>query len=90
MIAVTAFAVQAEDAKNEKCPVSGKDVNPKCCAKYEGKTYAFCCGNCCKTFMDERKNSLYHKIGGKKALSAAVVLSSGQPQAPKRPHISDF
>jgi len=71
---VSALVSHSADAKNEKCPVSGKDVNPKCCAKYEGKTYAFCCGKCCKKFMDERKDSLYHKIGGKKAINAAVDL----------------
>ncbi len=68
-VALGAFSSLAE---NEKCPVSGKDVNPKCSAKYEGKSYSFCCGKCCKKFMDERKASIYHRLGGKKAINAAV------------------
>ena len=31
---------------NAICPVSGKKVNPAKTCKFEGKTVAFCCGNC--------------------------------------------
>ena len=59
---------------NDKCPGTGKPVNPKCTLEYEGKTYAFCSGKCRKDFDKARKNSLYHKIGGKAAIDAAVEL----------------
>lgn len=35
-----------------KCPVSQKDINPKCTAEVEGKTYAFCCGKCMAKFKE--------------------------------------
>ena len=73
LIAFGAVAAQAEEKKAAaKCPISGKDVNPKCTTKYEGKTYAFCCGKCCKKFVEDRKASIYHRLGGKKANNAAV------------------
>ena len=59
---------------NDKCPGTGKPVNPKCTLEHEGKTYAFCSGKCRKDFDKARKNSLYHKIGGKAAIDAAVEL----------------
>ena len=36
---------------NEKCPVSGADVNPEATAQYEGRTVAFCCNNCKAKFV---------------------------------------
>jgi len=73
LIAFGSIAAQAEEKKEAaKCPISGKDVNPKCTTKYEGKSYAFCCGKCCKKFVEERKASIYHRLGGKKAINAAV------------------
>ncbi len=73
------FSTFAEEAKkptevNEKCPISGKDVNPKCTAEYEEKTYAFCCGKCNKKWTEARKASLYDQIGGQAAINAAVDL----------------
>lgn len=59
---------------NEKCPISGKAANPKCTAEYEGKTYAFCSGDCREKFMEARANSLYERVGGAAAISAAVDL----------------
>ena len=53
-------AVRADDMKvptsqpaaavNAKCPVSGDDVDPKVTTVYDGKTYAFCCADCVKSF----------------------------------------
>ena len=31
---------------NEKCPVSGTDVDPKFFVVHEGRRVAFCCGKC--------------------------------------------
>jgi YHS domain-containing protein len=53
--------VRADDAKapatsqpaaatNTKCPVSGDDVDSKVTTVYNGKTYAFCCADCVKSF----------------------------------------
>lgn len=71
-VAIVAFAVQTSRAEEKKCPVSGKPINPKCTLKYEGKTHCFCCGKCRTKFDKDLKASLYHRIGGKKAISAAV------------------
>ena len=67
-------AAKKKETVNEKCPITGKAVNPKCTTKYEGKVYAFCSGNCCKQFTEDRVKSLYHKIGGAGAINATVDL----------------
>lgn len=72
---VLALGLSTGMAKDEKkCPVSGEPVNPKCTLKYEGKTHSFCCGKCRKKFDSDLKASLYHRLGGKKAINAAVDL----------------
>lgn len=81
-IALCSLGASAAEAK--KCPVSGEDVNPKCTLKYEGKTYAFCCGKCRKKFDTQLKDSLYHKLGGKAAINAAVDLFYTKVLADKR------
>ena len=43
-------ATQPAAATNAKCPISGDDVDPKVTAVYDGKTYAFCCADCVKSF----------------------------------------
>ncbi len=50
-------AVRADDAKaptsqpvNTKCPITGDDIDSKVTTVYNGKTYAFCCGDCVKSF----------------------------------------
>ncbi len=43
-------ATQPAAAVNAKCPVSGDDVDPKVTTVYQGKTYAFCCADCVKSF----------------------------------------
>ncbi len=81
LISLCGFALHAakpadagKKAAAAKCPISGKPADPKCSVAYEGKTYTFCCGDCRKEFNEARANSLYQKIGGKAALSAAVDL----------------
>lgn len=71
-LSIFAFAAQTGMAAEKKCPVSGEPVNPKCTLKYEGKTHSFCCGKCRAKFDKELKASLYHRIGGRKAINAAV------------------
>lgn len=35
---------------NKMCPVSGDAIDPKVTTTYNGKTYAFCCKDCVKSF----------------------------------------
>ena len=69
-----AAAEKKQATVNEKCPITGKAVNPKCTLDYEGETYGFCSGECRVKFKEDRANSLYQKIGGKAAVNAAVDL----------------
>ena len=52
--------VQAEvvDVGNTLCPITGKKVNPKATAVYEGKRYAFCCKNCVAKFEKDPEKYL--------------------------------
>ena len=77
---LTTPAVAKDAAKTEKtelnktCPISGDPADPKITLEYEGKTYAFSDDDCRKQFKKDRANSLYEKVGGKAAISAAVDL----------------
>ena len=64
------------DAATEvvKCPICMKPTKPDCTTEYEGKTYAFASGECRTKWTAKREESLYHQIGGKAAMSAAVDL----------------
>lgn len=72
----TASAAESAKAKkkkaNAKCPITGNPVNPKCASEYEGKTYKFCSGKCRTKFTSDLEKSLYHRLGGKAAINAAV------------------
>ena len=72
IIAVVALAFTANAAETKKCPVSGKDADPNCKLKHEGITYTFCCGKCCSKYNKDIKASVYHRLGGRKAINAAV------------------
>ena len=73
LITFTAGAADpAADEINKICPISGKPVDPKITLVYEGKTYAFSAEDCRTKFSDARKNSLYHRLGGKPAIEAVV------------------
>jgi YHS domain-containing protein len=50
-----AVAAEAGKPVNDKCPVSGKDIDPTKTVVYEGKTVAFCCENCPKAFEKDPK-----------------------------------
>tara|TARA_R110000850_G_scaffold117106_1_gene233420 strand:- start:426 stop:986 length:561 start_codon:yes stop_codon:yes gene_type:complete len=73
---VPAQAEKATEPKsNEKlCPISGEAVDPDCKKKYEDNTYTFCCGKCGKKWTKELEATLYHQVGGKAAINAAVDL----------------
>lgn len=57
---------------NQICPITKKPVDPKITFAYEGKTYAFADEASRAQFQKDRENSLYHKLGGKAAINAAV------------------
>lgn len=56
----------------QTCPISGAPVDPAITGVYEGKTYAFSTEPNRKKWMADRESSLYHKLGGKPAIDAAV------------------
>ncbi len=83
-------AKPAVEEINKLCPISGKPVDPKITTVYEGKTYAFAAEVCRKKFNEARENSLYHKLGGKAAIDAAVELFYTKVLADNRiKHYSD-
>lgn len=69
---------------NKVCPVSGKPVNPKITLVYEGQTYAFAEDACRTKWKAARESSLYHKLGGKPAIDAAVEAFYVKVLADKR------
>lgn len=66
------IAAEPAQATNTVCPISGKPVNPSITWEYEGVSYAFAEQVCREKFIAAREGSLYHKLGGKAALDAAV------------------
>lgn len=65
-------AQPAAEEVNKICPISGKPADPSITMIYEGRTYAFAEAACRTKFNEARTNSLYHKLGGKAAIDAAV------------------
>ncbi len=64
--------VPTEAQTNTLCPVTGKPVDPAITWEYEGLTWAFAKEACRAKFQAEREKSLYHRLGGKAAINAAV------------------
>jgi hemoglobin len=62
----------ATDEINKVCPITGKPVNPGITTMYEGRTYAFADDASRAKWREDRKESLYEKLGGKPAIEAAV------------------
>lgn len=67
-----ADTIPTQNKPNTVCPISGKPVDPAITMEYEGLTYAFAENACRVKFKAARENSLYHKLGGKAAIDAAV------------------
>ena len=67
-----ADTLPAPGKSNTICPISGKPVNPSITMEYEGLTYSFADDASRTKFKAARENSLYHKLGGKAAIDAAV------------------
>lgn len=64
----------AVDEINKVCPVTGKPADPKVTTVYEGKTYAFEADAPRTQWVAAREKSLYHRLGGKPSIDAAVEL----------------
>lgn len=45
--------VQAVDAGNKICPVSGEKIDEKATYEYQGKIYHFCCSSCIEDFKKD-------------------------------------
>ena len=71
-LAVDPAAVAGETSSNTVCPVTGKAVDPAITAEYEGRKWAFAKEACKTKWMKDRESSLYHKLGGKAAMNAAI------------------
>lgn len=65
-------SIATEAQPNTVCPVSGEPANPAITLAYEGRTWAFAKEACRTKFQQAREGSLYHKLGGQPAISAAV------------------
>lgn len=70
--AADAAAVASESATNTVCPISGKAVDPAITTEYEGRKWSFAQEACKTKWVAARESSLYHKLGGWKAIDAAV------------------
>lgn len=62
------------NALNTVCPITGKPADPKITVVYEEKTYAFADAASRTKWNDARQASLYHKLGGKAAMNAAIEV----------------
>lgn len=56
-VGIPLMAAKPASAKpiNDKCPVSGKDIDPSKTSLFEGKLVAFCCGDCKAKFDQDSK-----------------------------------
>lgn len=54
------------------CKVDGKSVKAGITTTYEERTYSFCSEACRTAFVTKVNASIYHQIGGKPAMDAAI------------------
>jgi len=74
-LSLLAGSLHAADATpSPVCPITGKPADPKVTLEYEGRTYAFADDASRAQWKTARESSLYHKLGGKAAIDAAVEL----------------
>src|SRR5690606_20466477 len=70
-------AVAAGAPINEKCPLSGKPVDPAKTATHEGKVIGFCCGDCLADFKADPAPVL--KKLGLAATAEAPAVAAATP-----------
>ena len=70
LVAGTASAAEAKgktvDVPNTICPISGKPVDPSITTTYEDRTYVFADEAARAKFIEARRSSLYHRLGGER------------------------
>ncbi|MBK8094297.1 MAG: group 1 truncated hemoglobin [Verrucomicrobiaceae bacterium] len=71
-LAADPATVATETATNTVCPVTGKPADLAITTEYEGRKWAFAKEACKTKWTQAREASLYHKLGGKAAMDAAV------------------
>lgn len=76
--------VPTEGKTNTICPVTGKAVDPAVTWEYEGLTWSFAADGCRAKFKAAQEASLYHRLGGKAAIDAAVEAFYVKVLADKR------
>ncbi|MFT4548232.1 MAG: hemoglobin [Verrucomicrobiales bacterium] len=81
-------AGQKQAAINTECPICGKPANADHSTEYEGTAYAFHSNGCKDKWVKQRTESLYHRIGGKAAMGAAIEQFYVKVLADK--HINGF
>jgi hemoglobin len=84
VLTIGTFTGRSQETAELKCFYSGAPAKPGLNVEYEGVTYGFCSEANQKKFQEERAASLYQRIGGKAALSAAVDLFYTKVLADKR------
>jgi hemoglobin len=67
-------AAPKESATEPVCAVDGKPVKAGLTTNYEERTYSFCSEKCKTDFVTKVNASIYHQIGGKAAMDAAIEL----------------
>jgi hemoglobin len=77
-------SIPSDGKPNTVCPVTGKPANAKITYNYEGMTFAFADDASRAKWKADRENSLYHKLGGKAAIDAAVEAFYVKVQADDR------
>ncbi|MEZ6102977.1 MAG: hypothetical protein R3E01_28885 [Pirellulaceae bacterium] len=75
-------AGDADQLKDIKCPVSGKDINAEACKEFhEGKVY-FCCNNCAAAFekdSDKFATKANYQLFATKQFEQKACPMSGKP-----------
>jgi hemoglobin len=77
-LAVSAFAAEPAAPKTPAvapaCVVDGKPVKAGVTTMYEERSYSFCSDECKAAFVTKVNSSIYHRIGGKPAMDAAIEI----------------
>ena len=67
-------AATKESAIAPACAVDGKPLKAGLTTSYEERTYSFCSETCQAAFVTKVNGSIYHQIGGKAAMDAAIEI----------------
>jgi hemoglobin len=77
-LTLSAFAAEPaapkESAAHPVCATDSKPAKPGLTTTYEERTYPFCSETCKAAFLTKVNASIYHQIGGKPAMDAAIEI----------------